>query len=218
MQNLVTEYIWPTSQLITIIGLLVIVFRALSVAHDLAKIALGAGVQQTTIKTVVAEKSIPGPALPVHDTAPPIVLAPVPHELIDDKFIAFVKKTEGFSAKAYGDFHQYSIGYGTKAKSPTEVITEPEAYKRLIEELNSAAEIVERFAPNAPRGVKQACTDLTYNAGSGWTMQHLGSSIHNGDYAEAKNLIAAYNHAGGKVNEGLTTRRTAEISWFDNPL
>jgi hypothetical protein len=42
-----------------------------------------------------------------------------------------VKKFEGFLAKAYPDFKQYSSGYGTKANSPTEVITESEAERRL---------------------------------------------------------------------------------------
>jgi GH24 family phage-related lysozyme (muramidase) len=98
------------------------------------------------------------------------------------------------------------------------VITEPEAAKRLLQELALAQSLVEKFAPDAPVGVKQALTDLTYNTGTAWQNQGLGNAIKNKDYADAKARIVQYNHAGGEVNAGLTARREAEASWFDNPL
>jgi len=42
-----------------------------------------------------------------------------------------VKKFENFSPKAYSDYNQYSIGYGTVAKSKNERISRTEAIKRL---------------------------------------------------------------------------------------
>ena len=77
---------------------------------------------------------------------------------------------------------------------------------------------VEKVAANAPKGVKQALTDLTYNAGSGWEAQTLGQLIKAGDYENAKSHVLQYNHAGGQVLAGLTARREAEVKWFDNPL
>ena len=45
--------------------------------------------------------------------------------------VDLIKKFEGFSAKAYWDYDHYSIGYGTRANSPDEVITKEEAEIRL---------------------------------------------------------------------------------------
>jgi len=137
---------------------------------------------------------------------------------VDQGLVNFVKKQEGFSAKAYWDYKQYSIGYGTKANSATEVIDEAEAERRLTVEINLAEQAVEKIAANAPKGVKQGLTDLTYNAGTGWEAQDLGTLIKAGKYEEAKAHVLQYNHAGGQVLAGLTTRREAEVSWFDNPL
>lgn len=157
-------------------------------------------------------------------TQPPPVAQPQPqpvpasHPVVDETLAQAVKKFEGFSAKAYPDYKQYSIGYGTKAASPDEVITEEEAVKRLQTELSVAAASVEKFAPNAPVGVKQALTSLTYNAGPGWQQQGLGKAIQAGNYEGAKSNFVQYNHAGGAVNPGLTERRDTEVKWFDNPL
>jgi len=144
--------------------------------------------------------------------------APTGSPIVTPGLIAAVKKFEGLSLKAYPDFKQYSIGYGTKAKSADEVITEAEAVERLGTELVNAAHSVERFAPNAPLGVQQALTSLTYNAGPGWQQQGLGNLIKAGNYAAAKSHFVQYNHAGGAVNDGLTARRNTEVEWFDNPL
>lgn len=45
--------------------------------------------------------------------------------------VDLIKKFEGFSPKAYWDYYHYSIGYGTRANSPDEVITQQEAEIRL---------------------------------------------------------------------------------------
>ena len=74
---------------------------------------------------------LPGPPpaaahqAPAPTVAPPISTQPV--DVVDAGLVAFIKKQEGFSAKAYWDYKQYSIGYGTKANSSSEVITEAEA-------------------------------------------------------------------------------------------
>jgi GH24 family phage-related lysozyme (muramidase) len=161
----------------------------------------------------------PGPT-PGKVVVPPAqpLPSPVPTPVVDEALVAEVKKFEGFSAKAYGDFKQWSIGYGTKASGPGETITESEADAALRRELAQAEASVEAFAPNAPKGVKQALADLTYNAGTKWQSASLGTHIKAGDYASAKASLLQYNHAGGEVNAGLTARREAEVKWFDNPL
>jgi lysozyme len=153
----------------------------------------------------------------VHTDAPPVSTQPA--EIIDQALINFIKKEEGFRAKAYWDYKQYSIGYGTKANSATEVITEAEAEARLVVEVNKAWALVKPILPEGtPVGIQQALVDLTYNAGSGWETQSLGAAVKAAKWDTVKADILQYNHAGGQVNAGLTARREAEVSWFDSPL
>jgi len=133
--------------------------------------------------------------------------------------VNFIKKEEGFRSKAYWDYKQYSIGYGTKATSATEVITESEAEARLTVEIDKAWKLAEQVIPTGtPIGIVQALTDLTYNAGPGWEDHSLGAAVKAAKWDTVKADILLYNHAGGVVNAGLTARREAEVSWFDKPL
>lgn len=127
-----------------------------------------------------------------------------------------IKTFEGYTPRATWDYKQHSVGYGTRARHAGEVIDQAEAERRLNEEVMKAQEIVERFAPNAPPGVKAALTSLTYNAGANWTSAGLGQAVQAGDYAAAKDRFLQYNRAGGEVLPGLTKRRAAEAQWFDN--
>ena len=220
------QYIWPVTISLVFIGMWALVWRALGIAHDLAKTVLGGGTPApvspaavpakapSVLSSIFTKTAVPPSPVPV---AVPAGTA-VPHVVIDPALIAFVKKEEGFSAKAYGDFKQYSIGYGTKATGPDEVITEPEAAARLLAELGHAQAAVEAFVPTAPIGVKQGLTDLTYNSGTAWQKAGLGELVKAGDWAGAAERILQYNHAGGEVNAGLTARRQAEAKMFTTPL
>jgi GH24 family phage-related lysozyme (muramidase) len=205
-------YAWTGIALITIAGLLAIAFRAISVAHDLAKIVLQGGF------------STQAPAPPSRPqqppvTTPPAAKVPTPDiSAVDQGLVDFIKKQEGFSAKAYWDFKQWTIGYGTKATSSSEVIDQTEAERRLRVEIATADKLVTDFAPGLPKGIHQALLDLTYNAGSGWEHQSLGAAVKAQKWDTVKADILQYNHAGGQVNAGLTARREAEVKWFDNPL
>ena len=55
-----------------------------------------------------------------------------------------VKELEGYKPNAYPDYKQYSIGYGSKATGPNEVIDQAEAERRLRSELQDAFEHVTR--------------------------------------------------------------------------
>ena len=165
----------------------------------------------------------PGPpaAVPVPSVPSPPKPAPTPPQpavVVDQGLVNAVKKFEGFSAKAVWDYKQYTNGFGTKATSATEVIDEAEAEKRLAVEIGKAAHSVETFAPDAPLGVKQALTDLTYNAGFGWSEHSLGAAVKAQKWDTVKADILQYNHAGGQVLAGLTARREAEVTWIDHPL
>ena len=49
--------------------------------------------------------------------------------------VSFLKKKEGYSSDSYWDHKQHSIGYGTKANFPGEVIDEAEAEARLSQNI-----------------------------------------------------------------------------------
>lgn len=129
-------------------------------------------------------------------------------------YLAEMKKFEGFTPRAQWDYKQHSIGYGTRARSPDEVIDEVEADRRFQEEVSKARSIVDSFAPDLDEGTKAALTSLTYNAGDAWTRGGLGKAIRAGDLDTARNLFLQYNKAGGQELPGLTNRRMKEAAWF----
>lgn len=144
-------------------------------------------------------------------------VAPRPSAGIAPNLREAVKRFEGYTPRAGWDYKQYSSGYGTKAAYPGEVIDRKTAEMRLDRELGKAASSVNAFAPDAPEGVQNALTSLTYNSGTKWMNSGLGRAIKAGDYDTAKKLFLQYNRAGDKVNPGLVSRRMAEARWFDNP-
>jgi lysozyme len=139
---------------------------------------------------------------------------PVPRS----QLISMIKGFEGFKAKAYDDYGQISVGYGTRARSSSETISKAEAEKRLDAEVAKAERLVDRFSKDLPPGVRLALTSLTYNAGSKWMQSGLGKAIKAGDYARARELFLQYNKANGKVLPGLVKRRQQEVAalWDGN--
>jgi GH24 family phage-related lysozyme (muramidase) len=209
------EYVWPVVVLIIFGGMLALCWRALSIAHDLAKIVLQSGLPLPIPTVVPAPKPVQPIPVP---TAPSVITPTVPDDAVDQGLVDFIKKQEGFRATAYWDYKQNSIGYGTKATSANEVIDQAEAERRLRAEIVVADNLVKGFAPNLPKGIHQALLDLTYNAGSGWEHASLGAAVKAEKWDTVKADILQYNHAGGQVNAGLTARREAEVTWFDHPL
>lgn len=125
-----------------------------------------------------------------------------------------IKGFEGYNPRAYGDYKQHSVGYGTRARHPGEVIDKGEAERRLADEVARARGIVDKFAPNIDPGTRAALTSLTYNAGDGWTRAGLGEAIRTGNMDEARRRFVQYNKAGGEELPGLVARRRAEAAWM----
>jgi lysozyme len=134
--------------------------------------------------------------------------------MIDQTLVDFVKKEEGFTRCALWDYHQWTNGYGTRAHHTRECITEAEAERRLLIELEAAQAAVVHFQPTMPDGVLNALTDLTFNAGSAWMHAGLGDEVKAGNWAAAKEHLLQYDEAGGRVLSDLKKRRLAEASWF----
>jgi len=132
---------------------------------------------------------------------------------ISDQLVNFVKGQEGFTAKATWDYQQWSVGYGTVAKYPNEVINEQEAANRLHSELEVHASSVDSAARNAglqlTAGQRDALISYSYNTGAG-KMKAIINSV-NGDANKLSSAIGnGIKTAGGKVLTGLANRRAAE--------
>lgn len=198
-----------------------IILRVVTVLdHALAR------AQSTTAPAQLPPTGQPG------TVSPPVVVAPPPQAkpptpapatpVVDQGLVNFVKKEEGFTPTAQWDYKQYTYGYGTKAPGAGATIDEADAEKALTVEIAAANKAVDAFAKGLPKGVEQALTDLTFNAGSGWEQGSLGAAVlmalKTGDWSHVKADILQYDHAGGQVLAALTKRREAEVSWFDNPL
>jgi lysozyme len=135
---------------------------------------------------------------------------------LDPVLVAFVKKEEGFVATASWDEKQWTNGYGTRAHYPRELISRAEAERRLTVELTAACATVDHFCPNAPEGIRRALSDLTFNSGIAWQHAGLGDEVKAGNWDEAKDHLLQYDMAGGRINQGLESRRRSEAAWFPN--
>lgn len=143
---------------------------------------------------------------------------------LDQSYLDAIKGFEGYNPNPAGaaDYKQFSSGYGTKVQPGDENIPADQRQgvyeQRFQDEVGKAFNSVDSFAPNLPPGVRAALTSLTYNAGPGWQSSGLGDAIKAGDFDRAQQLFLQYNHAGGKVDPGLTARRQKEATWFGSGL
>ena len=132
-------------------------------------------------------------------------------------FIASFEQTKPQKTyKAYWDKKQYSIGFGTKAKSKDEVITHEEAVSRLNEATKKAQKDVmefrEKFNYNWNPDQVKALTSFTFNLGRNNLLKLIEKGTRGTE--EIADMILEYNMAGGKVEPGLTKRRKAEYELF----
>lgn len=131
--------------------------------------------------------------------------------------VDFIKSKEGFHAKAFDDYKQFSNGYGTKALSSTEVISEPEAERRLQRELSKHLGYVnsrkEKYRYNWSSRQVDALASFSYNLGPG-QLDNLTANGSRRDDNTIANKILLYNKAGGKTLPGLVARRQQESQMF----
>lgn len=130
---------------------------------------------------------------------------------ISPQLVDFVKKQEGFTAKATWDYHQWSNGYGTVAKYPNEVIDQTEATTRLQNELAVHASVVDSAARNAGMQLTAGQRDalISYDFNTGRAKSIIRSA--NGDPNKISSALAnGIKTAGGRQLPGLAARRSAE--------
>lgn len=138
---------------------------------------------------------------------------------VSESLVAYIKRTEGFTAKATWDNKQYTNGYGTEAKSPDEVITETEADRRLRESLQKTQDYVSSYLTKKGytfnRNQLDALTSFTYNLGPGGLAQLTSNGSRTFD--EIRQKMIEYNRSAGQISSGLKRRREEELAMFNAP-
>ena len=133
-----------------------------------------------------------------------------------------LKKYESFSAKAYWDSQQWSVGYGLYTNNPNEIVTEAEASARLKVRVYSDRQKVANYGKSSGYNWNDcqvdALTSFVYNNGYG-AIKELTANATRSDEQIAQALLL-YNTAKingvRKVLPGLTKRRKSESDWFRN--
>ncbi len=138
-------------------------------------------------------------------------------EAVPESLVNEVKNLEGFSAKAFGDFKQTSVGYGTRARAEGETITIKEADRRLREELTMHAGRVDSAAEKRgwrlTKAQREALISFDFNTGQGAELVATSDSLD-----EVKSRMQMYTKVTvdgvKKENKGLANRRRRELEWF----
>ena len=150
---------------------------------------------------------------------------------VSDQLIETLKSEEGFSAKPYRDYSQFTVGYGTRC--PDDMleyyrengITEQEAdtllRNYLAETVNTInKKFIDVYGLNLTQGQFDALVSFTYNCGGDW-INKTGSIFHNAvkNGATGSELIHAFSlwcSAGQQILPGLVRRRLCEANMYLN--
>lgn len=135
-----------------------------------------------------------------------------------DLIAGFEQSGKQDTYKAYWDEKQWSIGFGTKAKSKDEVISHEEAMGRLQKEearfRKTVLDKAEKYGYDWDDNQIKALTSFTYNLGAG-NLDKLLDKGQRGD-EEISTMMLEYNKAGGEVSPGLVRRRQVESDLFSS--
>jgi GH24 family phage-related lysozyme (muramidase) len=130
---------------------------------------------------------------------------------------AFVKHWETFRPHPFQD----SIGYGTRPHPGEKSISEPEAARRMDEELARDRAKIEQLNPHLPEGAKKALTSLLYNLGGDVNKlkEHgMANAIAAGDGEAMKKAHVEFSHIHGPQGTelpGLLHRRIDELGFYN---
>lgn len=119
---------------------------------------------------------------------------------------------EGFSSTAYYDYGQYTVGFGSKATGPEQVVTREQGVAMLNSQITTYAANVDSYNNiyNWTPNERAALTSFAYNIGS------IDQLTANGTRSkeEISQAMLLYNKAGGERLDGLAERRAAEQALF----
>lgn len=108
-----------------------------------------------------------------------------------------------------------TIGYGhTRGVKLGQTITRQLADALLEQDIDEVAALVSRIIQvQLTQGQFDAVASFAFNC-EHWIGSTLVRKVNQGDFAGAAQEFPKWNHAGGKVLDGLTRRRTAEQLLF----
>lgn len=133
--------------------------------------------------------------------------------LLNDDLIKFVISQEGFTSKAAWDYAQWTVGYGTRAKSSNEVITREEAQARLERELIVHANNVDQLASKTNLQLnsnqRNALISYDYNTGKA---SSIISKVNGNPSLISDAISNGISTAGGTTLQGLVNRRQKEAA------
>ena len=150
---------------------------------------------------------------------------------VSQECIDIIKKWEGFSAKPYWDYQQWTVGYGTRVPDgkleeyQTVGITREDAEQQLLDYLNKDAQAVNQFIDKYgltfTQGMFDAVLSLSYNCGSSWL--NKTSTLHTAVVQgwTGDDLLFAFGQwstAGGETVPALIRRRLAEANMYLNGI
>lgn len=137
------------------------------------------------------------------------------------KLVDMIKVYEGFSATAYWDYSQWTIGYGTRAYSADQVVTPAEAEVMLKNALAGTFEkqvndFCRRLGKQPSQNQFDALVDFSYNLGCAWMEgSRLADWLKNPTTEmELVNAMGSWCRAGGEILFALTQRRIREAIMF----
>jgi lysozyme len=136
----------------------------------------------------------------------------------------FISKLESFSPKAFWDYKQWSVGYGsgfnydTMTKVTKDTVVDQETAKRwLLAEASRNMDTINTYV-KVPLNNNQrvALLGFVYNVGDGaFKSSTLLKKINSkAPKQEIINAWSAWKYAGGQVSQGLINRRAKEINLF----
>ena len=173
---------------------------------------IATGLIVTTIVLIMLRKNIA------------IALNKTPFGAISDKLFNVISKFEGYIAVPKWDYMQYSVGYGSgynwDAKRPvlkTDIIDKATARRWLLAEAQDKYDFVmSKVRVPITNNQLLALASFTYNIGeNAFANSTLLKMLNRGDNKQmVANQFDLWVNAGGKVNEGLKSRRNAEKSLF----
>lgn len=146
--------------------------------------------------------------------------------------ISFIKDVEGFSAKPYYDYSQYTVGYGTECPDDkyseymASGISKQEADRLLREHVEQIDEtlnekLIDAYDLSFQQHEYDALVSFSYNIGTGWVTYDStlrNSILRNADDEDMVYAFGLYCTAGGKYLPALITRRLCEANMFLNAV
>lgn len=142
--------------------------------------------------------------------------------LPSENVVSLIKQYEGFSASAYWDVNQWTIGYGTTGTAG-QVISEYDADLALRGRLSAISEKINQFTASNGLVLSQnqhdALISFSFNCGTDWTTQggrFYEAVVRHAGVNEFLFAISLWANVGSTPNPNLLNRRLSEANLYLN--